>query len=829
MIARSPPLCLLALAILSPGARSQLQFTDPYLYDPGPQSVELGDANGDGHADLFVSTVGFGNVRIYLGHGDGRFEGRYLDVNSAAQDFAVADLDADGRDDLVTVDDVAGLRAWLAVGGGEYGTPLSVPISGIGRSVAAADLDGDGDLDLVAGLEDGHRASLALGDGDGGFTPVADALVPDSHADIRTGDVNGDDLVDLVSSGAGQVAVELGLGSASYAAPVIVFTGTLHDLDLGDLDRDGADDLAILSTAPCLVYGQVGGLPRSPLPQDFELPTSGGLRIADVDGDGQPDLAIVGGAFVGVNLQREDGTFGSSGALVLTGTSWLDSDLAFADIDHDGSLDMLSAAPGPRLVTVHTGQGDGGFRPAYGGAPDDPVGMLTMTAADFDLDGHLDLLADSSNHAVQPLRPGRFDAGFGPPTGISVGFDRPAGYAVCDADGDGWPDVLAYSFGFPKRVSITPGHGDLTFGTPTITSTGFNSASGAFADFDGDGRTDLVLVGLTVSNEPRLSRLMNAGTHFEFDFTLTFPPQGGQTGPVVVADLDEDGTLDVIVRFGAELRWLQGATDGGYSAPAPLGGAPSVGDYTLADLSGDGHLDVIGLASNGLLVASGNGDATFQSPTVVPTTMQPIALCVDDLDDDGLLDAAVATGGFFNPSTVNLYRGQGGGRLAPAWSLEVTGTVRKLVLADANHDGAKDLLVLLHNQILVLLNEDGPWNNLGHPLPGAQGYSELVGEGTLQPGAPVVVGIQHGAPAAPAIVVVGMSALDAPFQGGTLVPQPRLLIQAGTTDSLGVLMLRGAWPASVPSGASLFLQAWLVDAGGPAGCSATNALSGTTP
>jgi hypothetical protein len=832
------PVIALALALLAgallPAARGQIPFEEPYVFaGVNLNGVALGDADGDGNSDLFAS-ASFGSVRVLLGSGDGHFDTSFHVVNGFSTAFDVADLDGDGRDDVVTVGNLNGLQVWLAVGGGDYVGPTDVPVSGVPHSVEAVDLDGDGDLDLVVGLANGLSASIAIGDGDGGFAPVADVQVPDGHDRIRTGDLNGDGLVDLVSWHF-QAAVELGLDSARFAAPVTVFTGSVSDLDVGDINRDGADDLAIEGSSNVLVYGQVGGLPQPAVPLGFGLSSSKLIRIADVDGNSHPDLALGTTSLVGVSLQQEGGVFGASSALLLAGAGTNLVGMAFGDIDHDGTLDLVTADSGADVVTVHTGQGDGGFRPAYG--PDAVGGVLRLAAADFDVDGRLDLFATSAG-ILHPLRRGLFDSSFADAVDVSIGLQLSSRPDVSDANGDGKPDLAAYSSGSftsPAKVSLTLGNGDLSFGPPAVTTVASSSAVGDFVDFDGDGRTDLVLVGETGGNQLRLSRMANTGVSFVLDFTMVFPSPGAP-GPVVVADLDEDGTLDVVVNCAdAGLHWLEGFENDGYAGPVPLAGLPALDDFTLADLDGDGHLDLVGIAANAdtLLVALGAGDTSFGTPTLIPLPAAHVGMRVDDIDGDGILDVAVATVTFPPPvgidGAVNIYRGQGGGQLALAGSVQIATQVRDLLFADTNLDGAKDLVVVQGDQTLVLLNQDGPWNNLGHPLPGAAGYSGLVGEGTLQPSTPLTIAIHDGPPLAPIVFVVGTSAAMIPFKGGTLVPQPLLVIPAGTTNGLGALKLGGSWPASVPSGASLFLQAWLVDAGGPAGFSATNALSGTTP
>ncbi len=123
------------------------------------------------------------------------------------------------------------------------------------------------------------------------------------------------------------------------------------------------------------------------------------------------------------------------------------------------------------------------------------------------------------------------------------------------------------------------------------------------------------------------------------------------------------------------------------------------------------------------------------------------------------------------------------------------------------------------------------WQDLGHALPGSAGDPLLVGLGTLQPGTPFDFSLVDAQPLAPAWLFVGLATLNAPFKGGVLVPQPGPpgLLLGFTTSPAGRIVLAGNWPAGVPAGTLLVMQYWIVDAAGPAGFSASNAVSASAP
>jgi hypothetical protein len=123
----------------------------------------------------------------------------------------------------------------------------------------------------------------------------------------------------------------------------------------------------------------------------------------------------------------------------------------------------------------------------------------------------------------------------------------------------------------------------------------------------------------------------------------------------------------------------------------------------------------------------------------------------------------------------------------------------------------------------------GCWKDLGLGLAGLNGTPSLGGSGTLLGGDAMSLAIASGRPLSTAALVVGFSQINAPFKGGTMVPAANLLVAGLPLDGAGELTLPGTWPAGLPSGLSIFLQAWIADAAGPHGFSATNGLSATTP
>jgi hypothetical protein len=116
------------------------------------------------------------------------------------------------------------------------------------------------------------------------------------------------------------------------------------------------------------------------------------------------------------------------------------------------------------------------------------------------------------------------------------------------------------------------------------------------------------------------------------------------------------------------------------------------------------------------------------------------------------------------------------------------------------------------------------WTDLGGGLAGTSGTPPvLAGLGPQIPTASTKLTVTGGLPSQPGYLLLGLSALNAPFKGGTLFPNPDVLLVIAT-DAAGMWTLVFSWPTEIPFGTQLWWQVWLPDAGGPKGWAATNGL-----
>jgi hypothetical protein len=292
-------------------------FRNSINLDTGKAALGMvvGDFNGDGKADIAISTADSGNnpvIAVFLGNGNGTFK-KPIDSPSTnlLDGLAVGDFNGDGKLDIVGASGGANvLDVMLGNGNGTFGAATNWGSFSDPISVTVADFNSDGNLDIAAvGKSDGFVGVL-LGNGDGTFGTEADYGINNSVLTaVAAGDLNNDGHPDLVVTHffgfSANVDVLLGNGDGSFQAAVTYNTGGSNPtaVAIADINGDGIPDIVManqFSDSVGIIFGNGDGTFGPPTvyavgdrPGTF-IPTGSGLVVGDLNGDGKPDVAVAG-------------------------------------------------------------------------------------------------------------------------------------------------------------------------------------------------------------------------------------------------------------------------------------------------------------------------------------------------------------------------------------------------------------------------------------------------------------------------------------------------------------------------------------------------------
>jgi FG-GAP-like repeat len=485
-------------------------------------------------------------------------------------------------------------------------------------------------------------------------------------------------------------------------------------IQVADVNGDGIPDLLAYYTGTIIVqFGNGDGTFRQGPSTNTGAGGAGaqGFVPIDLNNDGKIDLVLTDGTGIMVAMGNGDGTFQPSvyypindhyiGALVL------------GDFDGDGILDV-AAAGNTAGVWLLTGTGGGTFNSAVLAVS--VPGCFNIAAADFNGDGKLDLvvtqLTGSRGNGFTVLF-GNGNGTFQPPQRFSTP-NTPTIIAVGRLVKDGPPSIVVNGGHSGGDVFLYFGNGAGGFTGPKVLSLpGSQAVDGvALGDVNGDGWPDLVSVGGFVAYG-------EGGGNFSAP--MSFPVDAANTADIVLADLRNNGLTDIIASGSYSFSVLLNDGNKGFEDGIWTSVTGGAGCGVKGDFNGDGKLDLAVNNSNGIAILLGTGKgATPFTPGTNITLAGADCLVTTDLNGDGKLDLLVpAQGGVY------AYLGNGDGTFTLA-SITPTPSGGYLAPGDFNHDGKVDFAT--SGNLIALGNGDGtfqsPTDIVASPPSG--GYSGIA-------------------------------------------------------------------------------------------------------
>ncbi|MEZ6018349.1 MAG: VCBS repeat-containing protein [Planctomycetota bacterium] len=515
-----------------------------------------------------------------------------------ANDIEIGDVDGDGALDLV----IAGTLTELIVRRGplfeerrEYSTGAAP------RSLSLADMDGDGHLDVVTSADAQGRVWVHWNDGTGDLSTTSVLVACGLVGELSTADFDGDGRLDILAEceGGNSAVVLFNDGGRVFAArqfvQLQVFTG---DVRAGDMNGDGlADIVGVSNSSDQVVFVH----------------------------------AVAGRAFTPPNLVA----------------SRLGTDLALADLDLDGRLDLVTVQNGIADIILHPGTNGGGLGPAI--TLPTVARPFSVAAADLDADGLPELITGYVAQKAISVHGNLGGLSFASEQSSAAGARTP-NVAVADLNRDGRLDVAAVHLSITDhQVTVLHGTASGLEGRPVRIPLANEASTVTVADIDGDGETDLLL-SATSGGGFELHRGDGTG-RLEAPIIIGLPTPYTAGELVQVANLDRDGRLDIVaMTTDSNLVWTMLQTSLAPGVPTTFGAATStmfresLSGVALADIDMDLDLDLVGVGRfNGIAVALNDGSGSFSPPVPVYDPAQFDSIVVLDLDNDGWLDICGAS------------------------------------------------------------------------------------------------------------------------------------------------------------------------------------------
>ncbi|MEM6780116.1 MAG: FG-GAP-like repeat-containing protein, partial [Planctomycetota bacterium] len=626
----------------------------------GFTSAESIDFDGDGDVDFLSTSVNGDPLVWHENLGDGSQFTEHAIVTSLQRStpfhsVQIADVDSDGDLDVLAAMPDLGTIAWYENLGNQSFVENFIVTGMAGTTIVrVADIDSDGDWDVLSVPPGEDRIAWFAGDGSGTFTEQASiSTVHDVERDLRTVDMDRDGDLDLVVAAHNSSGVwwHRNDGDGSFTE-LEVAAGVFKVKSVHPVDIDGDGDMDVLSASQ----------------DDW-------IRLHVNDGNE---------VFTSQLITFSDGTYGVS----------------TADIDGDGDFDILSASTFDDRIAWHPNEGNNVFSEQVISTSTD--GAQQVFAADVDGDGDLDIAARAANAHLswfENVSPDYGDAPAPYPTTLADGgaSHAPVGPtlgSLRDEEADGTPSVLDDGDGGDED--------GVTFGTiqvgaldatVTVDVQGGNAKLDAWIDFDSDGnwggRNEQIFASMDVSSGDNLLTFdvppgAIAGETYA-RFRLSTEGGLGHGGTANDGEV-EDYAVTIIGPnpglgvFASQevLNITHTATNGAW-------------DVQTADIDGDGDLDLVTASASNNRVAWHENDGTefFTAHTISDTAFSVRSVRVGDVDGDGHLDIVGANVG---NDTIHWYQNDGNEVFTQRVFASGVDGFRGVELADLDGDGDLDVL-----------------------------------------------------------------------------------------------------------------------------------------
>lgn len=704
--------------------------------DTGPQFITVADLNHDNRLDVVLTNYRTGYISIFLGHDDGTFSNQTTystDYASEPSSIAVGDFNNDNKMDIVVANSNANnIGIFLGNGDGTFSNQVTYAAGSSPLSVTIGNFNNDNLLDIAVVNYYSNNFGIFLGHGDGSFSNQVTYYIGYNSGprSIATADLNNDGYLDIAVANfrGNSFGVFLGYGNGTFASNGIHSTGVDAAPDylvIGDVNNDTYLDIIVTNYYADNIGVFLGSRDAS-FSAQMRYPTGSSSRpcfdvIGDFNNDSRLDIAIVNchRQNIGIFYGYGDGTF-SNIITYTAGNGSAPQSIAVGDFDQDGLLDIVVANQitsniailhgivqivGMEQVTCSTGS---------------TSHPQSIAVGDFNNDNRLDFAVGNYGTDSIGIFLQNFNETFPTEIMLSTGsLSFPVSIAVKDLNNDNQLDIVVANSG-TDNICIFFGYGNGSFQIPTFFSTDIDSnpLAVAIGDFNSDSQMDIVVSNYDTRNIfVFLSR--NASTFLD----MVSYPTGTYSNPQAVAvnDLNNDGQLDIVVanKGAGNIGIFFGYGNGSFTQQRifPTGSQTWPSAIALGDFNNDTLLDIAVAhyysSTIGVFLGRSNGTLSAQKVYVIGAPSTPSGIALGDFNSDGQLDIVVA--GHWSDS-IFIFLGYGNGSFENKQEYSTGSFTRpwSVAVGDFNNDNQLDVVTAnfgSNNVAIFLGNGDGTFPN----------------------------------------------------------------------------------------------------------------------
>ncbi|MCL6495757.1 MAG: VCBS repeat-containing protein, partial [Ignavibacterium sp.] len=393
-------------------------------FTSGAVNIKASDLNSDGWNDLVTAelSAGFYGFQVILNNGSGGFlQAKGYTSGKTCWDVLVGDVDNDQIPDVITTDNSSvQITVHKNLGNGTFFIPQLYLVNSSSAFIDAADIDNDGDLDLITSASGrtrvGSQVAILRNNGSGTFATRQTIPIRSGGIQAKLRDINNDGLVDIICGTSIQSPpydfhFSLNNGNGSFGPMQTISIGSCgwYDINACDIDNDNDQDILLTEWLSCLGIPQSGrrifilknngnGIFASP----YFILTDGNvssIESGDFNSDGNIDLVVGQPSGIGIFLGNGDGTFQNQSIYPTDGKNI--EDIIVNDFNNDNYLDIAASTFFEESgMSVWLGNGDGTFQSSqnYTGATVwDLLNVSGIASGDLDNDNDLDILVGNAS------------------------------------------------------------------------------------------------------------------------------------------------------------------------------------------------------------------------------------------------------------------------------------------------------------------------------------------------------------------------------------------------------------------------------------------------